>query len=64
MAEVTEQQMNDLRDLQVAFHAGHEGEHGPLTNCTHESCREARMGMSYLNSKVSSASGARQIDLK
>jgi hypothetical protein len=56
--------MNQLRDLQVAFHARHEGQHDPINDCQDESCREAKMGVSYLNSKGSFASGTRPIDLK
>ena len=56
--------MKQLRDLQVAYHAAHEGQRGPMNDCQDESCREARMGVSYLNSKGSFGSGPRPLDLK
>jgi hypothetical protein len=52
MASLHPQEIEHLKHLLSEHHSRHEREHGSVDRCQDPSCVEAKMGLSYLGSKI------------
>jgi hypothetical protein len=49
MSNVQPGQLQELKQLLLQYHSGHQNEQGPMESCQEATCVEAKQGLQYLD---------------